>query len=221
MAGPGAAADRDAQGVAVRAHVYIVDDDAAVRDSLTVLLAAHAYAVSSFASAQEFLAAAASLMPGCLIADMRMPGMTGLELQQRLNELALAFPTIIITGHGDVPLAVRAMKEGAVDFIEKPYAFEAILGGIELALARLGVQPPSDAAATAAAARLALLTPRERDVLHGLVAGLPNKSIAYDLAISPRTVEVHRARVMQKLQARSLSEVVRLALAAGVAPHMR
>jgi two-component system, LuxR family, response regulator FixJ len=205
--------------VAGRAHVYIVDDDEAVRHSLAVLLAAQPYAVSSFKSAQEFLAAAASLPAGCLITDMRMPGMTGLELQRRLNAQALHFPTIVITGHGDVPLAVRAMKEGAVDFIEKPYAFEAILGGIEAALARLAEPQPGDPAATEAAARLALLTPREREVLEGLLAGLPNKSIAYDLAISPRTVEVHRARVMQKLQARSLSEVVRLALAAGVSPR--
>jgi two-component system, LuxR family, response regulator FixJ len=207
--------------VAVGAHVYIVDDDEAVRDSLALLLAAQAYAVSSFASAQEFLAAAPSLPSGCLIADIRMPGMTGLELQRRLNQRALHFPTIVITGHGDVPLAVRAMKEGAIDFIEKPYAVEAILGGIELALARLDERHPSEPAATEAAARLALLTPREREVLEGLLAGLPNKSIAYDLAISPRTVEVHRARVMQKLRGRSLSEVIRLALAAGVSPRAR
>jgi two-component system, LuxR family, response regulator FixJ len=207
--------------VAVRAHVYIVDDDEAVRHSLAVLLAGLPFAVSSFASAQEFLAAAASLPAGCLIADMRMPGMTGLELRRRLNEQALDFPTVIITGHGDVPLAVRAMKEGAVDFIEKPYAIEAVLSAIEVALVRLAEANPGGAATTEAATRLALLTPREREVLEGLLAGLPNKSIAYDLAISPRTVEVHRARVMQKLQARSLSEVVRLALAAGLSPRAR
>jgi two-component system, LuxR family, response regulator FixJ len=208
-------------GVAVGAHVYIVDDEDAVRDSLAVLLAAQPYAVSSYASAWEFLAAASSLPSGCLITDIRMPGMTGLELQQRLNEQGLHFPTIVITGHGDIPLAVRAMKEGAVDFIEKPYTFEAILGGIEAALARLAEIELSDPAAQEAASRLARLTPREREVLEGLITGLPNKSIAYDLAISPRTVEVHRARVMQKLQARSLSEVVRLALAAGVSPRVR
>jgi two-component system, LuxR family, response regulator FixJ len=200
--------------VAIGAHVYIVDDDDAVRQSLAVLLTAQPYAVSSFASPEEFLTAASSLPPGCLIADMRMPGMTGLDLLQRLNDQALVFPTIIITGHGDVPLAVRAMKEGAVDFIEKPYAVEVILGGIEIALARIAEPSPDLPAATAAATRLALLTSREREVLDGLVAGLPNKSIAYDLGISPRTVEVHRARVMQKLQAKSLSEVIRLALAA-------
>jgi two-component system, LuxR family, response regulator FixJ len=207
--------------VAVAAHVYIVDDDAAVRQSLAVLLAAQPYAVSSFASPQEFLAAASSLPPGCLITDMRMPGMTGLELLHRLNDQALQFPTIIITGHGDVPLAVRAMREGAVDFIEKPYPVEAILGSIEIALARLAEPLQHQPAATAAAMRLALLTSREREVLDGLVAGLPNKSIAYDLGISPRTVEVHRARVMQKLRAKSLSEVIRLALAATGPPQSR
>jgi two-component system, LuxR family, response regulator FixJ len=191
------------------------------RHRLAVLLAEQPYAVSSFPSAREFLAAAASLPGGCLIVDMRMPGMPGLELQQHLNERALYFPTIVITGHGDVPLAVRAMKEGAVDFIEKPYQIEAIIRAIEVALGRLGGAAPRDPAATEATARLELLTPREREVLEGLLAGLPNKTIAYDLAISPRTVEVHRARVMQKLEARSLSEVVRLALAAGLSPRAR
>jgi two-component system, LuxR family, response regulator FixJ len=212
---------RKSERVAVRRHVYIVDDDEAARDSLAVLLAAQPYAVSSFASAQEFLAAAASLPAGCLIVDMRMPGMTGLDLQQRLNEQALYFPTIVVTGHGDVPLAVSAMKAGAADFIEKPYAVDAILGAVDAALARLAEPEPGGPETTEATTRLALLTPRERDVLEGLVAGLPNKSIAYDLAISPRTVEVHRARVMQKLQARSLSDIVRLALAAGLSPRAR
>jgi two-component system response regulator FixJ len=207
--------------VAAGAHVYIVDDDEAVRDSLAVLLAAVPYQISSFASAQEFLVAAPVLPPGCLITDIRMPGMSGLELQRRLAEQALSFPTIVITGHADVPLAVRAMKAGAVDFIEKPYAVEAVLGAIEASLARLAAPGANDLAANEATSRLALLTPRERQVLEGLLAGLPNKSIAYDLSISPRTVEVHRARLMQKLQARSLSEVVRQALAAGLSPPPR
>jgi two-component system response regulator FixJ len=207
--------------VAARAHVYIVDDDAAVRSSLAVLLAAEGYEILCFASAPVFLAAAPALPPGCLITDIRMPGMSGLELQRHLDEQALSFPTIVITGHGDVPLAVRAMKAGAIDFIEKPYAAEAILGAIEAALARLAAPRPNNPAASEAGARVALLTRREREVLEGLLAGLPNKSIAYDLAISPRTVEVHRARLMQKLQARSLSEVVRLALAAGLSPRPR
>lgn len=198
--------------------IYVVDDDEAVRDSLSLLLEVRGYTVRSFASATEFLAAVPSLRPGCLIADIRMPEMDGLELQQRLIERALPFPLIVITGHGDVPLAVRAMKAGAIDFIEKPFAAETILDSTAAGLARLGEPRDRDPQAANAAARLALLTPREREVLHGLLAGLPNKSIAYDLAISPRTVEVHRARVMEKMGARSLSELVRMGLAAGLLP---
>src|SRR5271167_3746832 len=178
---------------------YVVDDDEAVRDSLSLLLEARGYTVRSFAAAAEFLAAAPTLRPGCLIADIRMPEMDGLELQQRLIERALQCPLIVITGHGDVPLAVRAMKAGAVDFIEKPFAAETILNSAAAALARLAEPGDQDVLAAAATARLALLTPREREVLQGLLAGLPNKSIAYDMAISPRTVEIHRARVMDKM----------------------
>jgi two-component system, LuxR family, response regulator FixJ len=197
--------------------VYIVDDDEAVRDSLLVLLESKAYAVRSFGSAPEFLAAAPSLPVGCLIADIRMPEMDGLELQQHLIDRSLQFPLIVITGHGDVPLAVRAMKAGAIDFIEKPFALEAILDSLEVSL-RLTTLDEEDPAKAAAAAKLALLSPRELQVAEGLLAGLPNKSIAYDLGISPRTVEIHRARVMDKMGARSLSELIRLALAAGVQP---
>jgi two-component system, LuxR family, response regulator FixJ len=199
--------------------VYIVDDDEAVRDSLSVLLESRTYAVKSFGSAPEFLAAAPSLPVGCLIVDIRMPEMDGLELQQCLTRRGLSFPLIVITGHGDVPLAVRAMKAGAVDFIEKPFTSEAILNSLDMALSRLSAPSEQDPTAMAAAAKLALLSPREREVLEGLLAGLPNKTIAYDLAISPRTVEIHRARVMDKMGARSLSELVRLALAAGMRPN--
>jgi two-component system, LuxR family, response regulator FixJ len=199
-------------------RVYIVDDDEAVRDSLSVLLESKAYKVGSFGSAPEFLAAAPSLPLGCLIVDIRMPEMDGLELQQHLIERTLNFPMIVITGHGDVPLAVRAMKAGAIDFIEKPFTTGAILDSLQAALARLETPNEQDPMVAAATAKLALLSPREREVLAGLVAGLPNKSIAYDLAISPRTVEIHRARVMDKMGARSLSQLVRLALAAGVRP---
>ena len=199
-------------------RVYVVDDDEAVRDSLSVLLESKAFAVRSFASALEFLEAAPSLPTGCLIVDIRMPEMDGLELQQRLIDGSLDFPLIVITGHGDVPLAVRAMKAGAVDFIEKPFTSEAILNSLDVALSRLAGPSEQDPTATAAAAKLTLLSPREREVLEGLLAGLPNKTIAYDLTISPRTVEIHRARVMDKMGARSLSELVRLALAAGVRP---
>jgi len=199
--------------------VYVVDDDEAVRESLAALLAAKSYTVRTFSLAREFLAAAPTLRPGCLIADIRMPEMDGLELQQRLVDRAFNFPLIVITGHGDVPLAVRAMKVGAVDFIEKPFAAEAILASLDAAAARLGPPGGEDQQAATAAARIALLSPREREVLQGLLAGLPNKSIAYDLAISPRTVEIHRARVMDKMGARSLSELVRMSLAAGLQPR--
>ena len=195
--------------------VYVVDDDEAVRDSLSVLLESKAFAVRSFASAAEFLAVASSLRAGCLIVDIRMPEMDGLELQQHLIDRSFGFPLIVITGHGDVPLAVRAMKAGAVDFIEKPFTYEAILDSLAVGFLRL-TAPDKDPAKGAAIAKLELLSPRELEVLQGLLAGLPNKSIAYDLNISPRTVEIHRARVMDKMGARSLSELIRLALAAGV-----
>jgi len=199
-------------------RVYIVDDDEAVRDSLSVLLESRAFVVRGFGSAPEFLAAAPSLPVGCLIVDIRMPEMDGLELQQHLIDRSLGFPLIVITGHGDVPLAVRAMKAGAVDFIEKPFTSEAILDSLEVALSRLTTRDVEEPAKVAALAKLALLSPRELQVLEGLLAGLPNKSIAFDLEISPRTVEIHRARVMDKMGARNLSELIRLALAGGVQP---
>ena len=199
--------------------VYVVDDDEAVRESLAALLDAKSYTVRTFALARDFLAAAPTLRPGCLIADIRMPEMDGLELQRQLAARAFNFSLIVITGHGDVPLAVRAMKAGAIDFIEKPFAAEAILASVATASARLAKSGEDDPLAAAAAARLAALSPREREVLQGLLAGLPNKSIAYDLAISPRTVEIHRARVMDKMGARSLSELIRMSLAAGLQPR--
>jgi two-component system response regulator FixJ len=199
-------------------YVYIVDDDEAVRDSLSVLLEAIGHRVRTFGLAKEFLDAAPTLPMGCLVADIRMPEMDGLALQGALNEQALPFPMIVITGHGDVPLAVRAMKAGALDFIEKPFATQTILASVEAALSRIESTGQRDPAMDAALAKLELLSPREREVLGGLLAGLPNKTIAYDLAISPRTVEIHRARVMDKMGARSLSELIRLALAAGLQP---
>ena len=197
--------------------IYIVDDDEAVRDSLAVQLEAVGFTVTAFASSLDFLQKAPTLTPGCLISDVRMPDIDGLDLQNRLTELKLDFPVIIMTGHGDVSLAVRAMKAGAVDFIEKPFSETAILDSIKLAQRRFEQAHKSDAATAAARERMALLTPREREVFDGLVAGRQNKVIAFDLSISPRTVEIHRARVLEKMQARSLSELVRLALAAGVA----
>jgi two-component system response regulator FixJ len=206
--------------VAADRCVYIVDDEEAVRDSLALLLESKGYVVESFGSARAFLAAAPSLPIGCLIVDIRMPEMDGLELQEELRTRMLGFPMIVITGHADVPLAVRAMKAGAVDFIEKPFASETILDSLGGALSRLAAPNERDPAAAAAAEKLALLSPREREVLAGLLAGLPNKSIAYDLEISPRTVEIYRARVMGKMEARSLSELIRIALVAGMQPPM-
>ena len=199
-------------------YVYIVDDDDAVLDSLSVLLEAIGHRVRTFGLAKDFLDAAPTLPVGCLIADIRMPEMDGLELQRALNEQVLHFPMIVITGHGDVPLAVRAMKAGALDFIEKPFAAPTILASVAMALSRVESAGQLDPITQAALAKLELLSPREREVLEGLLAGLPNKTIAYDLAISPRTVEIHRARVMDKMGARSLSELIRLALAAGLRP---
>jgi len=198
--------------------VYIVDDDEAVRDSLSFLLESKGYVIKSFSSALDFLAAAPALPIGCLIVDIRMPAIDGLELQERLKAGGLDFPMIVITGHADVPLAVRAMKAGAIDFIQKPFTSETILDGLAEALSRSPNE--RDPAAAAAAEKLARLSRREREVLAGLLGGLPNKSIAYDLEISPRTVEIYRARVMSKMEARSLSELIRIALAAGMQQRM-
>jgi two-component system response regulator FixJ len=196
--------------------ILIVDDDADVRDSLRALLESAGFDVRDFDSAKAVLAYDRLTQGACLIADIRMPDMDGLTLQEELVRRKVGLPVIIVTGHGDVPLAVRAMKAGAVDFIEKPFDDELLLQSIKEALT-LGKEARGQASlAQTAAARMALLTERERQVLECLVAGKANKVIAYELDISPRTVEIHRAHVMEKMQARSLSDVVRLALAAGV-----
>ena len=199
--------------------VHIVDDDEAVRQSLAFLLGSAGLTVRLYDSASAFLAGLSAVKSGCLVTDMRMPEMTGIELLQQLRAKACRLPAIVITGHGDVPLAVEAMKAGAVDFIEKPFDQETILHAVQAALERgfegEGREDP------AVAARLATLSERERQVLEGLVAGHPNKTIAYDLGISPRTVEVYRANLMTKMGARSLSELIRMAIIAKVAPTRR
>jgi two-component system response regulator FixJ len=199
----------------IEGAVYVVDDDDAVRDSLALLLEAAGLRVEAFPDAAGVLRRCRDERPACVVTDVRMPGMDGLELQRQLSGLHARLPVIIITGHGDVPLAVRAMKAGAVDFIEKPFSDQVILASIEAAVARR--RPGTASIVTGKfAERLARLTPRERDVFHQLIVGHPNKVIAHNLSISARTVEIHRARVMEKMDVRSLPELVRLAIEAGV-----
>jgi two-component system response regulator FixJ len=192
--------------------VHVVDDDAAIRDSIGFLLEAVGFVVRTYASAAAFLAAAPTLS-GCVLTDVRMPAMDGLELQRRLNELGLRLPVIVITGAGDIPIAVRAMKAGAVDFLEKPVDDARLLEAVQRALQRSRLLAEAHTSAAEALARLALLTPREREVLDLLVAGLSNKAVGKQLGASPRTVEVHRARILEKLHAQSLPELVRLVMA--------
>lgn len=193
--------------------VHIVDDDEAIRDSLSLLLGSVGFPVATYPSAEAFLTVAPQ--GGCLIIDVRMPGMGGIELQQELVRRGRRIPVIVMTGHADVPLAVQAMKAGAVDFVEKPLDEATITAAIRRA-SSLGIEVARTEAADAEIGqRLRSLTAREREVLDALVAGNSNKIIAYGLSISPRTVEIHRARVMDKMQARTLSDLVRMALTAG------
>jgi two-component system response regulator FixJ len=194
--------------------VHIVDDEEPVRKSLAFLLATAGFTVRLHESATAFLAAAASIREACLVTDLRMPDMSGVDLLRQLQARKIRLPAIVITGHGDVPMAVEAMKAGALDFIEKPFDDDVLIEAIKRAATTLDAGPAIREDVGAIHARLALLTERERQVLSGVVAGLPNKSIAYDLEISPRTVEVHRASVMSKMQAKSLPELVRMVLAA-------
>ena len=203
----------------MQSTVLIADDDEAIRDSLQILLEAAGYRVETFASGSEFLSAARPEGEACLVVDVRMPGLGGLEVQERLLTEGAGLPVVVITGHGDVPLAVRAMKAGAVDFVEKPFSEAAILGAVERAFEIGRRQPAGGIAAAEAKARIERLSGREREVLDRLVAGKPNKVIAYELSISPRTVEIHRARVMDKTGVKSRSELVVVALAAGVSPN--
>jgi len=198
-------------------NVYIVDDDDGVRDSLQILLEASGYRARGFASPRDFLDAVGMIDFGCLLVDLQMPGMDGLELQHRLQALNVRLPVVVVTAHGDIATAVEAMRAGAIDFVEKPFTDDAILASIRMALAERPKPKAEDHTRLAILERLKILSPREREVLDGMVAGHPNKVIAFNLSLSPRTVEIHRARVMDKMQARSLSELVRLAIAAGIA----
>ncbi|HEX8841548.1 MAG TPA: response regulator FixJ [Sphingomicrobium sp.] len=194
--------------------VHLVDDDEAIRRSVGFMLKTSGYHVRSYESGVDLLKTAPNLEPGCVLLDIRMPGMDGLEVQAALRDKGVALPVVIMTGHGDVSLAVQAMKAGAVDFIEKPFEKAVLLSAIEHGIERLKKSAANQDRADEAAVRLQALTPREREVLDGLAKGLPNKTIAYDLGISPRTVEIHRANVMSKLGVRSLSEALRIAFAA-------
>jgi two-component system, LuxR family, response regulator FixJ len=196
--------------------VHVIDDDEPLRDSLVFLLRTAGFKVESHASATDFLAGLPAADLGCIISDVRMPGMTGIDLLRRLQDLGASVPVIVVTGHGDVPLAVEAMKCGAADFLEKPFDDEVLLASVRAALARRAGETKRQTERAEIEARLAALSPRERDVLGGLVAGHANKQIAFDLGISPRTVEIYRANLMDKMKAASLSNLVRMALIAGM-----
>jgi two-component system response regulator FixJ len=196
--------------------IHVVDDDPAMRDSLAFLLDVNGFAPKAYESANAFLSGAAIELPTCVVSDIRMPGLSGIELVRELKARGAACPVILITGHGDVALAVEAMKAGAVDFIEKPFDDQALIGAIRAALVAHSASQDANTTKKEAQARLAELSPRERDVLQGLVAGKINKVIAHELSISPRTVEVYRANLMAKTGAHSMSELMRIALAAGL-----
>jgi two-component system, LuxR family, response regulator FixJ len=202
--------------MAHRGKVFVIDDDEAMRDSLEFLLGSANFDVTLFELAQHFLDALPGIQFGCVVSDVRMPGIDGIELLKRLKASRSTIPVLIMTGHGDVPLAVDAMKLGAVDFLEKPFEDDRLIGMIDIALKQALSGARSEAVTVEIAARIAGLSPRERQVMEGLIAGLSNKLIAREYDISPRTIEVYRANVMTKMQAGSLSELVRLAMRAGV-----
>jgi two-component system, LuxR family, response regulator FixJ len=196
--------------------IHLVDDEEALRRSASFLLRTSGYAVTTWESGVPFLKEARHAEPGCVLLDVRMPDMDGLEVQKAMAERGIAMPIIILTGHADVAMAVTAMKAGAIDFLEKPFEKSALIAAIETAFHQIEGRDQAQERADGARLRIAALTPREQEVLAGLANGLPNKSIAYDLEISPRTVEVHRANLMTKLGVGSLSDALRLAFAAGV-----
>ena len=199
-----------------RGKVYVIDDDDAMRDSLDFLLSSADFYVTLFESARNFLDALPTIDFGCVVSDVRMPGIDGIELLKHLKAGGSLLPVVIMTGHGDVPLAVEAMKLGAVDFLEKPFEDDRLIGMIEAALRQAEPGVKSEAVTSEIQSRIASLSPRERQVMDGLTAGLSNKLIAREYDISPRTIEVYRANVMTKMQAASLSELVRLAMRGGV-----
>jgi two-component system, LuxR family, response regulator FixJ len=196
--------------------VHVIDDDEALRDSLTFLLRTARLDVQSYPSAMAFLEALPEAKLSCVITDVRMPGMSGIDLLRRLRERKISVPVIVITGHGDIPLAVEAMRIGAIDFLEKPFDDEVLIASVKTALRHKEGEVMRHGERAEIEGRLAALSNRERDVLGGLVAGRANKQIAFDLGISPRTVEIYRANLMSKMQAGSLSDLVRMALIAEI-----
>ncbi|HET9639259.1 MAG TPA: response regulator transcription factor [Allosphingosinicella sp.] len=196
--------------------IHLIDDDEAIRRSVSFMLRTSGYLVKTYSSGVEFLGVGKEAVTGCILLDVRMPEMDGLEVQQALKDIGVLMPVIVMTGHGDINLAVQAMKAGAVDFIEKPFEKSVLLRAIDEGFARIDQAGRRHVRADEAKVRLEALTPREYDVLQGLVRGHPNKTIAYDLGISPRTVEIHRANLMGKLGVPSLSEALRIAFAAGL-----
>lgn len=196
--------------------VHVIDDDEALRESLAFLLETAHFEVRVYDSALRFLEALGQAQPGCIITDVRMPGMSGLDLLRQLTNLGSTFAVIVITGHGDIPLAVEAMKLGAVDFLEKPFDDNALIAAVRSALGRRQRDLKRDNEKLEIHGRIAALSNRERQVLEGLVAGQANKTIAFDLGISPRTVEIYRANLMTKMHASSLSDLVRMTLMAGI-----
>jgi two-component system, LuxR family, response regulator FixJ len=197
-------------------RIYLVDDDAGVRESLEALLSSAGFETVGFASAAAFLDGFEPSGAACVLLDVRMPGMDGITLLESLGAARKGVPVVMMTAHADVPMAVRAIRAGAADFVEKPFGPERLLASIRQAIARSAPHP--DAADAALKAKFAELTPRETEVMREMVVGLPNKLIAHKLALSPRTVEIHRSRVMQKTGANSLSHLVRMAIRAGVDP---
>ncbi len=198
------------------AVVHVIDDDEAVRQSLTFLLKTAGLAVQTYDSAASFLRELPEVKSGCVVTDVRMPDISGIDLLHRLKDMQVRLPVIVITGHGDVPLAVEAMKSGAMEFLEKPFDDDALLSAVHAALRHQGADAKREADRAGIVEKLATLSNRERQVLEGLVAGHANKTIAFDHGISPRTVEIYRANLMSKMQATSLSDLVRMALIGGV-----
>lgn len=196
--------------------VHLVDDEESIRRSVAFLLRAAGHRVEVWASGVEFLKAARYATEGCVLLDVRMPVMDGLQVQKALHDCGIAMPVIVFTAHGDIAIAVQAMRAGAIDFVEKPFERATLLAAVSMAFDKLDDAQAHRERATDATVRIAALTPREQDVLRGMADGLPNKTIAYDLGISPRTVEVHRANLMSKLDVHSLSDALRLAFAAGI-----